>query len=360
MAAETIAHAVSEIRKTFPNMNSLNEQDVKKFVVERILTALDWNLFNPKEFKPEYRVGDGRADFALNPESPSIAVFIEVKKPAVNLENAKHPGQLLRYCFDQTVNLGVLTNGRTWWLYLPRYEGPQREGLKWAEKRFCEIDIANGGPKAIQTQFEKFLTKEKVSSGDAVESGKKIIDAELEKEKAKKGIVEAWNDLVAAPSEDLITLLNESTFQGCGVKPGKPEVKKFFQQHRAQFKVSGVGHPQPKPSTNGRGSTQNGKPAFTFLEVKYSVGDWKQVLLKLCVLIYDRHPAEFDRIQKIRKGDKLYFSSNSNDLGDVDPEPIGNSGIFAATAAIGPARVNERCRMVLQEFGYPEDCFRIE
>jgi hypothetical protein len=231
--------------------------------------------------------------------------------------------------------------------------------LKWAEKRFCEIDIANGGPKAIQTQFEKFLTKEKVSSGDAVESGKKIIDAELEKEKAKKGIVEAWNDLVAAPSEDLITLLNESTFQGCGVKPGKPEVKKFFQQHRAQFKVSGVGHPQPKPSTNGGNRRQNGKPSFIFNDTSGSARTWKQLLLEFCKLVYadtDRQ-GHFDQIINVRGTKTLYFSRNPADL--KDPEQIEDSGVFAATAPLSAVGVKQRCQMVLREFDYREDSLKI-
>ena len=360
MAAETIADTIKDIRNKFPNMDSLNEQEVKKFVIERILKDLNWNLFDPKEFKPEYRVGNGRADYALNPDLPSIAVFIEVKKPSVNLENAKHPGQLLRYCFDRTVNLGVLTNGRIWWLYLPRYEGPQEEGLKWTEKRFCEIDITNGGPTKIQKEFNTFLAKERVSSGEAVEAGKVIIDEREAIAKAQREIVEKWNTALTAPSDGMIKLVIDSVNSMKDVKPNKRQglVKELFQNHRGQFKVSDFGYSPPGPATKDKADQPDGNPSsFTFLDGKHSVEDWTQVLVKLCKLIYAEKRDDFDQIMSVR-GNNLYFSKNPDHLDK--PEPIGDSGIFAATGRMGASRVKQRCRKVLREFRYNEDCFRID
>ena len=40
MSAETIAQAIAGIRKIFPNMDELSEEDVKLFVIERILYSL--------------------------------------------------------------------------------------------------------------------------------------------------------------------------------------------------------------------------------------------------------------------------------------------------------------------------------
>ena len=356
MAAETVAQAISGIRKTFPDMDALNEAETKLFIIGRLLEDLDWNLKNPKEVKPEYRVGKDKADYALNPDLPT-AVFIEAKKPSVGLKN--HESQLLKYCFQQAVKLAVLTNGRTWWLYLPGYDGPRGEGLYWSKKRFSEIDITSGKPSVIQNEFERFLTKEKVSSGEAVKEAADIINKKLEWEKAQKGMVDAWNNLIAEPPDNLITLLNESTFQVCNAKPGKPEVKKFFQSHRVQFKVSDVSHSRPKPATNGVGGGQSGKPSFIFRDTEYSVKTWEQMLVKLCELIYVEKQDEFDRIMNVQGINNLYFSRNPDDLDK--PKLIGDSGIFAATGRMKALRVEERCRRVLQEFGYdPEDCFRIE
>jgi len=45
-------------------------------------------------------------------------IFLEVKRAGEDLNNEKHEDQLLEYSFRQGVELAVLTNGMTWWLYL--------------------------------------------------------------------------------------------------------------------------------------------------------------------------------------------------------------------------------------------------
>ncbi len=353
MAVETVEQAIKGIRNKYPNMDSLkNEGETKQFVVERILRALDWEQILEEEVKKEYPVdpvGKDKVDYALNPDSPTM-VFVEAKASGVNFDN-KPVQQLLKYCFQRTVNLAVLTDGRRWWLYLPQYQGPQGKGLHWSERRFSEIDITSGGPAKIQREFEKFLSKEKVSSGKAIEAAQIEIDKKINEKIAKNGIVDAWNKIVSTPSEDLVKVLTDATYSLCGVKPNKPLVKEFFHNHR--LKVSDFDRSQPKAATNGGNGQQNGKRLFTFNGTEYSVKTWKQVLVKLCELIYDEQQDQFDRIMNVQGTTASYFSKNSADL--KDPKQIGNSGIFAETAPLSQLGVKQRCRMVLEEFGYPED-----
>ena len=362
MAGETIAQAISGIRNTFPNMDNLNnEEDAKLFVIERILYSLGWNLFDPKEMKKEFQVGIQKADYALNPDWPTADVFIEAKKPAEKLD--KHQGQLLTYCVQQAVNLGVLTNGRTWWLYLPEHKGPQGESLRWSQKRFSEIDIIDGiidgdrRPSKIPTALEKYLAKEKVVSGEAIEAAKGIIDGRIKEETVKRAMVDAWNNVLITPSEDVIKLFTESTASLCNVKPNKQWVKEFFQNHKAQFKVSHSGPVQQKSPANSEPGRQHGKPSFILNDIPGSAKTWKQLLLEFCKLMYVENQAEFDRIMNVQGRNTLYFSKSSVDL--KDPKQIGDSGIFAATAPLSQLGVKQRCRMVLEEFGYPEDSLKI-
>ncbi|TDI93301.1 MAG: hypothetical protein E2O77_03220 [Caldithrix sp.] len=44
-------------------------------------------------------------------------VFIEVKRATEDLE--RHEKQLLEYSFEYGVDIAILTNGLTWWFYLP-------------------------------------------------------------------------------------------------------------------------------------------------------------------------------------------------------------------------------------------------
>ena len=102
--------------------------------------------------------------------------------------------------------MAVLTNGRTWWLYLPNHGWRQGEGRQWSKMRFSEIDITKGKPSEIQKDLERFLTKEKVSSGEALEDAQSEIGKKFNEEIAKRGMVDAWNNIATTPSEDLTRL----------------------------------------------------------------------------------------------------------------------------------------------------------
>ena len=114
-----IAQAVEQIRNTV-SMGVLDESATKQGVVLRLLSLAGWDTFDISQVVPEYTVGTRRVDYVLRPGSPN-AVFIEVKRLSENLE--RHQQQLLEYCFQEGVKLAVLTNGRTWWLYLPLQGG---------------------------------------------------------------------------------------------------------------------------------------------------------------------------------------------------------------------------------------------
>ena len=69
----------------------------------------------------------GNVDFALRHRGVN-KVFIEVKKVGAKFE--AHQEQLLNYSFNYGVKLATLTNGLTWWFYLPLQEG------RWEQRRF--------------------------------------------------------------------------------------------------------------------------------------------------------------------------------------------------------------------------------
>lgn len=141
--AETIAQAVEHIRNTVFGTNP-DESATKQSVVLRLLNLCGWDLFDLSQVAPEYTVGSRRVYYALIPGSGNAA-FIEVKRLDENLTN--HQQQLLEYCFQEGVSLAVLTNGQTWWLYLPLQPG------SWEERRFLTIDLASQDPGLIEQRF---------------------------------------------------------------------------------------------------------------------------------------------------------------------------------------------------------------
>ncbi len=98
-----------------------------------------------REGVPEFRLGDGRADYCLMEDARKPAVFIEVKAADEGLESHEKP--LLEYAFHQGVEIAALTNGLSWWLSLPLIGGT------CSERKFFVIDIQEQGPLPAAKRF---------------------------------------------------------------------------------------------------------------------------------------------------------------------------------------------------------------
>ena len=164
----------------------------------RLLSLAGWDTFDVSQVVPEYTVGNRRVDYALRPGSPN-AVFIEVKRPGENLE--RHQQQLLEYCFQEGVKLAVLTNGRTWWLYLPLQAG------SWEQRRFLTIDLEVQEPSVVERWFLEYLSRERVGSGQAVGDAEDLVESQQQAEIIGKTIAAAWTQIIGTPDELLVDLI---------------------------------------------------------------------------------------------------------------------------------------------------------
>ncbi|MCY4364760.1 MAG: hypothetical protein OXE17_00810 [Chloroflexi bacterium] len=215
-----ICLAVEQIKGAL-SFGSMDESATKQGVVLRLLSVAGWDTFDTSQVVPEYTVGNRRVDYALRPGTPN-AVFIEVKRPGENLE--RHQQQLLEYCFQEGVNLAVLTNGRTWWLYLPLQAG------SWEQRRFLTIDLDDQEPGIVKHRFLEYLAPERVDSGQAVRDAEALVESQQRTETMGKTIVAAWNQIVETPDELLVDLISETTERMCGFKPEPDLVEQFLAQ----------------------------------------------------------------------------------------------------------------------------------
>ena len=203
-------------------LTSLLEADVSRNVILRILDALNWSTSNHGEVNPEYSVRGGRVDFALlTGNRPKV--FIEVKRGGESL--AGHQEQLLGYAFRQGVKTAILTNGATWWFYLPLQEG------SWEERRFATVEFDRQDKKEIVQKLEDLLGKENVISGKTVQNAEILYEQSQKKGEISATLPEAWNQLMSEPDDLLVELLAEKTEELCGHKPGKNEVEQFLLAH---------------------------------------------------------------------------------------------------------------------------------
>ncbi|MDI6643558.1 MAG: hypothetical protein QME14_00745 [Methanobacteriaceae archaeon] len=214
--------------KSDSKLKLFDEASTKQAIILKILSNLGWDIYNVEEVVPEYSVGKRKVDYSLR-DGNFNKVFIEVKKVDEDLE--KHQNQLLDYSFHQGVKLAILSNGITWWFYLPLNEG------SWEQRKFYTVEIYDQDARKIVNSFYKFLSKENVISGKAVEDAEKIHKSTIKDTLVKETLPEAWNKLLKEPDENLVELLAETTEKLCGYKPDYIDVGEFLNSYNPETTI---------------------------------------------------------------------------------------------------------------------------
>ena len=156
-----------------------SEQATRKMAVNLTLDALGWDVFDPGEVAREYAVPDGRVDYCLRIRNRS-RVLIEVKRTGADL--SEYQSQLLRHAFQEGADLGALTDGLVWWLYLPGGAG----GSVREQRRFFSLDFARAPAAEAAASLRGFLGREETASGDALEAAQREFER-LERERRLRG-----------------------------------------------------------------------------------------------------------------------------------------------------------------------------
>jgi hypothetical protein len=100
--------------------NKLNtEEATKNALIMPLFSDLDYNVFNPTEFVPEFTADFGskkgeRVDYAIV-MNEEVQILVETKELSDNLE--KKDSQLFRYFTATKAKFGILTNGDTYKFY---------------------------------------------------------------------------------------------------------------------------------------------------------------------------------------------------------------------------------------------------
>jgi len=333
---------------------SFSEEATKQVVVLRILNTLGWNPFNIDEVYPEYSVGDKRVDYSLRYKGKN-KVFIEVKKIGEDL--VKHQEQLLNYSFQEGVRLAILTNGISWWFYLPLHEG------SWEQRKFYTIEIYDQESNDIVEKFEKFLSKENVISDKAIENAEKIYKNKQKHYLIKETLPKAWKKLITEPDDLLVELLADTTERLCGYKPNSEIVGQFLAEI-IQGKV------EIKREVSKRASSSSGKTSsssyiitgktvisFTFRGNTYPVRSWKEMLLKICEIVLLTHRNQFEKVLNLAGRKRPYFTKNPYEL--RSPEKINGINIYVETN-LNASSIVKLSKNIITLFGYTERDLSIE
>ncbi len=200
---------------------TVDEASIKAGVILRMLSVLGWNTFNIEEVRPEYTVGTRRVDLSLRLHDMN-KVFIEAKRPNECLEI--HQEQLLEYSFKQGVRLAVLTNGITWWFYLPLTEG------SWDERRFFSADLLEQEPESIAERFIELLSKANVMSGNAVKNAEHLYTSKQRQTALRDALPRAWSKLIDEPDDLIVELLSDTAEKISGFRPETDDVRNYIRE----------------------------------------------------------------------------------------------------------------------------------
>jgi len=347
--------ALINVLKNDKRLKHFDEAAIKQGVVLKILSTLGWDTFNVDEVSPEYSVKGKRVDYALR-HGEHNKVFIEVKKGGEHLENSQE--QLLNYSFQEGVRLAVLTNGISWWFYLPLHEG------SWEQRKFYTIEIYDQDVEDIASKFIAFLSRENVISDKAVENAENIYRSKQKQILIKKTLPKAWQKLLTEPDELLVELLAETTEKLCGYRPDNEMVENFLSnfaeltmikpQPRRVTKVKRTSKSRKASMDNYTGKTVTG---FVLGCQRYRVHSWKEMLMKICEIMEERHHDVFAKVLNLVGRKRPYFSLNPNAL--REPRKIRNTGIYVETN-MSANQVVKISKEILALFGYDESELRIE
>jgi len=216
---ESLQDLLSRLREDRSLFQSV-EQAVRQGVILPILARLGWDTDNVREVVPEFDVGGRQVDYCLRVKEKN-AVFIEVKRLSENLDREEHQAQLLDYAFREGVEIAILTNGLSWWLYLPLLKG------SWTQRKFFAIDIRQQNVEAAAKHFGQFLGHDAISNGSAVERARSM---HASREKARlidQTVPRAWNQLCQEPDELLLELLADKVESLCGHRPESEPLAEF-------------------------------------------------------------------------------------------------------------------------------------
>ena len=351
---DEIIQAISEIN-SIPALGDLAPTALKQGVVLKLLSAAGWNPFDLSEVEPEYRSGNSRVDFALKSPSSSRSrepstprVFVEVKSGSDNLESDRLERQLMSACARENVSLGVLTNGRDWLLLCRAEERQQKEA------RFCTLDLSGDAESAAEDIY-RYLSKDRVSSGQAIRSAERTLQDHSRDEITKRAIIDGWRQVVWGFDEGLIELVATAAEQKAGGKPENRFVRRFLVENRADLLAAA--HDDATAGRPRTGRSRRRPASFSFNEESHNVSSWPDLLVGVCAMIASLHSTEFEKILDIRGRTLAYFSRNEEEVSI--PREIGNTGIYASCQGAGDL-IEERARRVVELFGHSRDSLSIQ
>ena len=138
---------------------NLNEEDTRGILIDPILQALGWNIFDANEISRNSKTTSGKfIDYILKFNGKQI--YLEAKPLSSHLTQ-KFQVQATNYAYEDNITFCVLTNGNRYQIFETFKRGTVSERLMID---ICLDDIAISIEKKVESLH--FISKESIKNGD--------------------------------------------------------------------------------------------------------------------------------------------------------------------------------------------------
>ena len=202
------------------------EEATKTALIMPFFSLLDYDIFNPLEFIPEFTSDLGikkgeKVDYAIMKDEKPV-ILIEAK--GVNDKLTKHDSQLFRYFTVTEAKFAILTNGIVY-----KFFTDLEEANKMDDKPFLEVDLLDLNDMKIN-ELKKF-TKDNFDIDTIFNTASELKYTNL----IKTQLTNQLNN----PSDDFVRFIISDFFTGVKtsnvVEKFRPIVKKSMQQFVNDF-----------------------------------------------------------------------------------------------------------------------------
>ena len=302
---------LARVRNGISSNSYPNETAVRTKIVQPILEALGWDVYDPElvrdEFSLKLKNRTKRIDIALCSSHGNPRCIVELKTTGRDLTEIGRSAadeQLFEYSFHAGAPLALLTNGATWRFYSTQSAGTYEERLVRA------LDLKVDALEQVAEALERYLSFEHTKTGRAADHAREDLDSRIHRSQARDALPRAWANLVEDEiHEDLVRLMMETTRLLSEAQPAEDDVAHFLRclkpdlgtprrvrTRRVTAPPSGSsrssrGPQSPGSSAQAEGAVRGSPQVYFLLGKKHQAKNAKEAYAAIFIALAERDPA---------------------------------------------------------------------
>lgn len=357
MSTETLTAVIADIRDRLDGGVVSDLGRVEQGVVLPLLEALDWPVFDPTTVVRNHRVGDRTVSCALLGRHAEPAVLVEIESPGTAVPPAVSGH---RHAFER---IRVATNGAQWVL---SFADANRSD---PTEPFCSVDLLRSPGEEAARRFLRYLDRGAIVTGDALEAAAADQRVAQQSRRAVESLPEAWNQLVAQPSEPLLNLLASEVERLCGVRPARDATAGFLETLAGGTRNTDTGRPtRPRTGADRPSAPSTAKVArysFTFNGTTRRFRKGNALLAAVFVEFANRDPTFCPRFHERYPGrTRSYVAMRREDLSpgrpSLDHEVVRLRDGWLLGTHMGSPQKKTMIRRACEIAGVDFDSLRVE